>query len=139
MALVRASQKVVFEGYRKEIKRQYPFTKQKVVDTTINFLGWVECICDEKEVEEKIKEKIQHTMKNTKIRADTEEIWTYYRTYCCSGEFDGYPNREEFEIKVEYIRDWKMSKIIEELDGSQFAILCKELGISVTEAVCHKQ
>jgi hypothetical protein len=33
---------------------------------------------------------------------------------------------------IEYIKDWKMSKILEKLTGEQFAQFCKELQVEPT-------
>ena len=52
-----------------------------------------------------------------------------------SGELDDYPDGKEAELRIDYIRNWKMEKIIRELDGNMFAVLCKELGITASEAL----
>lgn len=125
MALVWASQELIIETYD-EYKKM--FTRSKYVKFPTLLRTWVEVICDETEVteiiEKKIKEKVQ------------ESSGTSYRKYAKPGEYD-YPKGKQFELKIHYIRDLKMREIIEKLNGSQFAILCKELGISGAEAVAR--
>lgn len=127
MALVKASQEIIMETYT-EYKRI--FNRSKYVRVPGLLRTWVEAICDEKEVtkiiEKKIKEKVE----------EEKPYVTSYRKYAKPGEYD-YPEGKEFELKVEYIRDLKMREIIETLNGSQFAILCKELGISAGEAIAR--
>ena len=67
------------------------------------------------------------------------EGWSSYRKYCTPGELEKYPDGIEYKLNIEYIRNWKMEKIIKELDATQFAILCKEVGISSEDAIKIKQ
>lgn len=123
MALVRASQEIIIETYT-EYKRI--FNRSKYVRVPELLRTWVEAICDETEVTEIIEKKIKEKVEKPYV--------TSYRKYAKPGEYD-YPKGKEFELKVEYIRDLRMREIIETLNGSQFAILCKELGISAGEAI----
>lgn len=136
MALVIATQRFVMEGYSEIKEKSHWWSKGKYVRKLITDVTWVEAICDDSEVETilegKIKEKMQRRGDD---RGRNFEGWNAYRKYFKPGEYDRYPNGFEFELRIEYIRDWKMKKIIEVLDGKQFAILCKELGISGEEAM----
>lgn len=135
MALVWAGQIFVLEGYTQLKEKENLFTKPKNVRRQISLLTGVESICDETEVATVIEEKIKETMKKTNGWGENFEAWSSLRKYCKPGEVDEYPEGEEFELEIRYIRDWKMEKIMKKLDGNQFAILCKELGISAGEAV----
>lgn len=136
MALVRATQSFVMEGYSEIKEKSHWWSKAKYVRKLITNTTWVETICDDSEaekiLEEKIKDKMQRRGDN---RGRNFEGWSSYRKYFKPGEYNSYPNGKELEMGIEYVRDWKMKKIIEVLDGKQFAVLCKELGISVEEAM----
>ena len=125
MALVKVSQKFVMEGHEKYRKM---FTRSTNVKP-ITILSSVEAICDELEAVEVIERKIEE-------RVEGEENCSSYRK-CCKPREYGYRNGTEFELCMEYIRDWPMKKIIKELDPNQFAILCKELEITPIEAISN--
>lgn len=137
MALVRASQSFVLEGHTQYKEKSGLFTRNKYVRKTIHLLVWVETICDESESATIIEEKIKEKMKRSGGWGKNFEGWSLFRKYCEPGEFEEHPNGKEFKLKIEYIRDWKMQKILETLDGNQFAVLCKELGISAEEVIAR--
>ena len=135
MALVWASQSFVIEGHVElEIKRRFS-KRTECVKKPILLLSWAKIICDASEVTSAIEEKIKEQLKKEKDYYKDFKGEISYRKYCKPNEFYEYPQGKEFNLKIEYIKDWKMKKILEELDGNQFAILCKELGISGAEAV----
>lgn len=98
-------------------------------------------------------------MKNTNGWGMNFEGWTSYRKYfkeeelkkkfnggfsyvefyydCSSWQLENYKADKEIDLKMEYIRDWRMERIVKELDGNLFAVLCKELGISGGEAIAR--
>lgn len=134
MALVWARQEFVVQGYE-EIKRKKRFSKRtEYVKKPIKYLTSVEAICDETRVNDIIEEKIKEELEEAKGWDNDFRGEVFYRKYCKPAELYSYPDGKEFEMEIEYIRDWKMKKIMKELDGNQFAILCKELGISAGEA-----
>lgn len=138
MALVWAAQIFVLEGYTQLKEQKKLFTKPKNIRTQISLLTGVESICDETEVTTVIEEKIKEKMEKTNGWGENFEGWSSIRKYCKPGEVDEYFSEgKEFELEIRYIRDWKMEKIMEKLNGNQFAILCKELGISAGEAVAR--
>ena len=137
MALVRASQSFVVEGFTQLKKKKHWWERGKYERSQIRLMLWVEAICDDSEASTIIEEKIQ---KSIKRHADSGwgkdfEGWTSYRKYYKPGELDDYPDGKEAEPRIDYIRNWKMEKIIRELDGNMFAVLCKELGITASEAL----
>lgn len=134
MALVRASQVLILEGHTQFKEKESLFSRAKYVRKAICARTWVETICDETEVTTRIEEKIKEKMEKTPGRGENFEGWSSFRKYYKPNEFNN-SDGKEFELKVEYIRDWKMQRILETLDGNQFAVLCKELGISVEEAI----
>lgn len=135
MALVRASQEFVVDGY-KEVKRKKPFRKKtEYIKEPIRYLTGVKVICDELEVNNIIEEKIKEKLEEEKGWNDNFRGKVSYRKYAEPAELYGCHDRIEFKLEIEYIRDWKMQKVLQELNANQFAILCKELGISGTEAV----
>lgn len=137
MALVCARQEFVVDGY-KEVKRKKPFGKKiEYVKEPIRYLTGVEVICDELEVNNIIEEKIKEKLEEEKGRNDNFNGEVSYRKYAEPAELYGCHDRIEFKLQIEYIRDWKMQKILQELDANQFAILCKELGISGAKAVAR--
>lgn len=137
MALVMASQVFVMEGYAEIPKYAHWWSRAKYVRDITRLLTGVSAICDEVDVPAIIEEKIKQEMEEDKGFSwhRNFEGWTSYRKYCKPGEFDDYPEGKNFELRIDYIRDWKMEKIVKTLDGNQFAILCKELGISGGEAI----
>lgn len=140
MALVWASQDFVVEAYEYVTRKKWFSNRTKSIKRQIKGLRGVEIICDESEVSNIIEEKIKEILEKEKRKYNYSEI--SYRKYCKANEFDyrngiDYSNEKEFKLEVEYIRDWKMEKIMKELDGNQFAILCKELGISAVEAIAR--
>lgn len=135
MALVKVRQLFVLEGYTQLKEKENLFTKPKNVRRQISLLTSEESICDETEVATVIEKIIKEKMEETGGWGENFEGWSSFRKYCKPGEVDDYPEGKEFELEISYIRDWKMKKIMEKLDGNQFAILCKELGISAGEAI----
>lgn len=137
MALVWASQEFVVQGYE-EIERKKRFSNRiEYIKKTIKYLIGVGTICDESEVSNIIEEKIKEELEKAKGWDSDFRGEVSYRKYCKPAEFYDYPTGKEFELKIDYIRDWKMKEILKQLDGNQFAILCKELGISGAEAVAR--
>lgn len=134
MALVYATQSLVIEGYKVEERKKWFSNCTEEVKKPIRYLTGVKAICDESNVisviEEKIKEEVEKAKGYYEGNFNGE---VSYRKYCKPNEFYGYPDGKECKLKIEYIRDWKMQKILEELDGNQFATLCRELGISAEE------
>ncbi len=137
MALVWASQSLVLEGYAYFKERAHLFAKTNYVKKPIYALTGVSIICDESEVKSVIEEKIKEKVAQSEGWGEKFEGWSSYRKYCKPDEMYEYPEGKEFELKIEYIRDWKMQKVIDRLEAKQFAILCKELGISGGEAVAR--
>lgn len=134
MALVRASQSFVMEGFTHLKEKEHWCSKAEYKRKKIRIISWVEAICDDSEAVAIIDKKIQDEMKGSGWGKNFEG-WTSYRKNFLPGELDSYPDGKEAKLNLDYIRDWKMEKIIKELDGNQFAILCKELGISGGEAL----
>lgn len=135
MALVKVKQEFVVQGYE-EIKRKKRFSKRtEYVKKPIKYLTSVEAICDETRVNDIIEEKIKEELEEAKGWDNDFRGEVSYRKYCKPAELYSYPAGKEFEMEIEYIRDWKMKTILEELDANQFATLCKELGISGGEAI----
>jgi len=135
MALVRASQSFVIEGYSELEKKSHLFARGRCVREQIKLFTWVDCICDESEVVEVIEEKIKEEMKNKSGWGKNFEGWTSCRKYFKPGEHEDYPEGRECQLNIEYIRNWKMEKIIQNLDAVQFATLCKEVGMNITEKI----
>lgn len=135
MALVKASQTFIMEGYTELKEKKHWIGRTNYVRKKIHLHMWVTAICDEKEAETIIKEQIRQKMKETSGWGRNFEGWNSYRTYCNPEEVWEYPNGVQWELKLSYIRDWKMETIMKILDGNQFAVLCKELGISANEAI----
>ena len=131
MALVKARQTVVLEGYT----YKPVFTQTNLVRKLIKVFTAVECICDETEVEARIEEKIKEKMQQVEGWGENFEGWSSYRKYLKPGESPSWPKGKKTTLDIEYIRNWKMEKIIKELDANQFAILCKELGMNITEKI----
>lgn len=143
MALVRASQAFVMEGFI-QLERKKHFwsrTKDLVARIKTTKISWVHAICDEADAPEIIEEKIREQMKEKKCRESdlgNFEGWTSYRKYFEPGELTDYPEGKDAPLKLDYIREWKMEKVIHELNAEQFAVLCKELGITADEALLKK-
>lgn len=135
MALVRASQSLIMEGYTEIKEKPHWLKKGTYVREKISLRTWVWAICDEEEAGAVIEEKIKQKMKETSGWGRNFEGWSSYRVYCNPGEVGEEPNGTQWKLKLSYIRDWKMERIMEELDGNQFSILCKELGIGAGEAL----
>lgn len=134
MALVQASQSFVLEGFSQFKEKKHWWSKGEYKRKEIRLRCWVEAICDDSEAEVIIEEKIRKSMKQSGWGKDFEG-WTSYRKYYKPGELEDYPDGKVAELKLDYIRNWKMEKVIKELDGNQFAVLCEELGISGGEAI----
>ena len=98
----------------------------------VHRIEFISGICDESEVEQKVTDMIQRLIK--------------YVPYCGNGEnFSGwnkaiddikevrkiYPNSsaERFVTETEPINLWRMDRILENLNGAQFAQFCKENGL----------
>ncbi len=137
MALVRASQSFVAEGFTELKEKKHWWSRAEYVRTQIRCFAGVSAICDDSEAPAIIEEKIKESMKKDSGWGRNFEGWTSYRKYFKPGELDGYPEGKVAELNLEYIRDWKMDKITKELDGNLFAVLCKELGISGGEAIAR--
>lgn len=136
MALVKATQRFVMEGYVEIDEKMHWWSKPKYVRKLVTNVAFVEVVCDESEVEKIIEEKIKDKMQRSRYYIGRNfEGWNSYRKYFEPGEYDSYPNGFELETEIEYIRDLNMKEIINLLNGKQFAILCKELGISGGEAL----
>lgn len=135
MALVEAHQTFVVEGYSEIKEKTHLFARTQYVRKPIKVLTGVTCICDETEAVAVIEEKIKEEMKQLRGWGNNFEGWSSYRKYCNPGEYKDFPNGKEFNLDIEYIRNWKMEKIIKELDAIQFATLCNELGIGAEEAL----
>lgn len=134
MALVRASQSFVLEGFTKLKKKKHWWERAEYQRVQITRISWVDAICDDADAPAILEEKIQKKLKSSGWGKDFEG-WTSYRKYFKPGELDDYPDGKVAELNLDYIRDWKMEKIIKELDGNLFSVLCKELGISAGEAI----
>lgn len=137
MALVKAGQSFVLEGFAEIKEKKHWWCRAEYVRKQIRLMSWVEAVCDEAEVATVIEEKIQKSMKRDNGCGRNFEGWTSYRKYYKPGELTSYPEGKEAELQIEYIRDWKMEKIMKELDGNLFAVLCKELEISGGEAIAR--
>lgn len=159
MALVKASQIIILEGFTELKKRKHWWCRAEYVRTPISYAKFFSVICDDTDAPAIIEQKIQNSMKNTNGWGINFEGWTSYRKYfkpkelkkkfnggfssdefyydCSSWQLEYYKADKEIELKMEYIRDWRMEKIIKELDGNLFAVLCKELGISGGEAIAR--
>lgn len=135
MALVKASQIFVMEGFTMLKKKKHWWKRKEYQRVPILSYGWVETICDESEAPQIIEEKIRNRMKKEPGRGKCFEGWKSYRKYFKPGELMSYPDGKVQKLKLDYIRDWKMEEIIKELDGNKFAALCKELGITAGEAL----
>lgn len=137
MALVKAGQSFVLEGFAEIKEKEHWWCRAEYVRKQIRLMSWVDAFCDETEVSSVIEEKIQKLMKSDNGWGRNFEGWTSYRKYYKPGELSSYPDGKKAELQIEYIRDWKMEKIMKELDGNLFAVLCKELGISGGEAIAR--
>lgn len=138
MALVQIRQSFVMEGYSEIRKRKHWWNKYEYERTLIICLTGICVICEipnEKDIHKIVEQKIQEEMQQSSGWGRNFEGWSSYRKYYKTGESYEYPDGKELELSIEYVRDWKMEKILKELDGNQFAALCKELGISAGEAI----
>lgn len=135
MALVIVSQLIILEGYTELKEKKHWLRDSDYVRSKIKKYVWLEAMCDDKEAETIIKEEIEKAMKETKGWGRNFEGWISYRTYSEPGEFLDEPLGKQYELRLDYIRDWKMEKVIKELNAKQFAILCKELGLTAQEAL----
>ncbi len=138
MALVCARQSFLIEGYKVVERKKWFRNCTEEVKKPIRYLAWVKAICDESNVSSVIEEKIKEKVENEKgyYEGNFNGVLSY-RKYCKPNEFYGsrYLDEKEFELKIDYIRNWKMQDILEALDGNQFATLCRELGINAEEAI----
>ncbi len=135
MALVVATQKFVMEGYTEVKERSHWWSKPKYVRKLINCITWETCICDDSEAEFILEQKIKEKIKNTNGWGRNFEGWTSYRKFLKPGESYDWPDGGECKMRIDYIRDWKMEKIIKVLDANQFAKLCKELQSSIENEI----
>ena len=115
MALVKASQIFVMEGFTMLKKKKHWWKRKEYQRVPILSYGWVE--------------------RKEPGRGKCFEGWKSYRKYFKPGELMSYPDGKVQKLKLDYIRDWKMEEIIKELDGNKFAALCKALGITAGEAL----
>lgn len=159
MALVKATQVVILEGFTELKKRKHWWCRAEYVRTPISCAKSFAVICDDEDAPAIIEQKIQDAMNNTNGWGNNFEGWKSYRKYfkpeelkkkfnggyssaefyyCFSScQLEYYKADKEIGLKIDYIRDWKMEKIVKELDGNLFAVLCKELGISGGEAIAR--
>lgn len=135
--LVDFIQSAVFEM---KIDVQEGFFKKRTVTHTEYIKLWIaRGICDESEVDAKIQKGFAEIV--------TEyEKFGYYDIKICTdvdvlAKKYPYEVRQEIERfaehkpKITYLKDMKMSKILELLTGEQFVQFCKETKQSVEEAV----
>lgn len=121
--LVRVHQGFIMIGYTKEkIRRQLICRRIEVYDS-------VEFICDEAEVEVLMPKKIKEHMEKSKGWGIDFEGWTSYTTEVPK-EHQKYDLEgiSKLVLKSEYVKDWKMDKILKKLSGVEFAQFCKEMG-----------
>ena len=92
----------------------------------------VSFICDEKDIEKEVVRHIEDYIKdNRRVVGYSFEIpaGRYPDDESCA---NGY----QFKRYVDYVKDMKMSKILDLLTGEQFAQFCKEMGIGA-EAIAN--
>lgn len=158
MALVKATQVVVFEGFTELKKRKHFGGRTEYVRTPISYAKIFSIFCDDAEAPALIEQKIKDSMKNTSGWGRNFEGWTSYRKYfkpeelrknflnggfgsdefkysMCYWQMEDYKAGKKTELELDYIRNWRMERVIKELDGNLFAVLCNELGISGGEAI----
>lgn len=135
MALVRASQSFIMVGSSEVKVKKHWWSKAEYQRQEIRLSTWVEAICDETEAAQIIEEKIKEEMKTSSGWGRNFTGWTSYRKYYNPGEIFEYPDGRVCDLNIQYIRDWKMERVVKELNGKQFAIFCQELGCSIAEAI----
>ena len=137
--LVNFTQAAVFEM---QINAQEGlFKKRTVTHTEYIRLFYARGVCDESEVNAKIQKGF------AEVLAEYEKYGYYDIKICTDVDIlaKKYPYETKEEIKrftehkpkITYLKDMKMSKILELLTGEQFVQFCNETKQSVEEAIAN--
>lgn len=107
------------------------FRKFHTEERTMHCITGVKFVCDERDVQQEILRRVEEYAKNDK---DFED----YSFDIPAGRYpdsDRYANGYHFEPTITYVKDLKMSKILNLLTGEQFAQFCKEMKLGVGEVL----
>lgn len=126
----------ILKGYADFTERK--FFKKVMKRSPIYFSTGICGVCDDSELETEVAKKIDEKMQSggwgnnfsgwQEICTDEEEL---REAFAYTQESDDFYKRNCSEsITVTPIKEWKMSRIIKELNGEQFAQFCRENGIA---------
>lgn len=115
--MVYATQSFILSGYTTVYIKKKRFGKPIPERQKISLHSWVHVICDESEVEEKIKEAVEEDKSLAKGWGLNFEGWSEV-SYIIP---DDSPNAgQRYELLIEYVKDMKMEKIMKRLTGEEF-------------------
>lgn len=127
----------IMEGENTITERKYFWSRPESRRQKIYCTAGVHGICDESELDEKIKEGIEKCLASSgwgKEFSGWQRVLTYEESVEVS-EREGwgkmYTNHylPTTEITLKYLDDWTVEKAAKELNGRQFAQYCRDFGI----------
>lgn len=124
------------EGETTCSERKYPWSKEERVRQKIYLHTGIDGICDESEVDAEIERLTAEEFKSSGWGHDFsgwQRIVPYEELLTIAERREWIKQRlSTGKVTIEYIKDWKMSKILEKLTGEQFAQFCRELQVEPT-------
>lgn len=109
------------------------FRKYHFEEKTAYCMTGIKFVCEEKDVQAEIVKHVEEYIKDAKYAKG-------YSFDIPAGRYpdsDQYANGYHFEPKITYVKDLKMSRILELLTGEQFVRFCKETKQSIEEAIVN--
>ena len=139
--LVRFHKGFIMEGENTFTEKKHFWSKPVEKRRKIYCTTGVHGICDDSELEEKLKEGIEECLASSgwgKDFSGWQRILTYEESLEIAerdGWYRGYSHRELPTTKVttRTLDDWTVERAAKELNGKQFAQYCRDYGIVLKE------
>ena len=124
--LVCAARGLCLIGYASFYEKVSVF-KKELIRRQIRLATGVNVICDEKDVESEINKAIQNELKSSSGWGINFEGWSGYDFSSTAEDEEYKKEHNEYPLRIEYIKDWKMDKVLSRLTMSQIIKLSNEL------------